>query len=250
MMTGNPTRTRRKGLQFGILFRAVLALFLAACTGRLALYLAPWQPPVKYASLVALLLAFALIVYGVKWAWQWLRTVSLGRVLVFVLLCYCLVVFIVGLRAWGEAGLLSHWLDVAIGVPMDAGRAVSRGAVALVQFPGRYWTEFSGPFVADTAGTGVAPTGTPVPANALVAPIRIVTTPAETNATVLSLGDPATTTDRAGRLCQMDAFAEGPFAAGTKVRLVEGPHYITDEVWWRVRSEVSSGWCPGRALLP
>jgi len=249
-MTGNPTLTRRKGLRLGVLVRAALAFILAANAGRLALYLAPWQPPVKYASLVALLLALGLIVYGAKWAWQWLRTVSLGRALLFVFLCYLMAIVIVGLRTRGQAGLPSHWLDVAISVPLDAGRAASRGARALVQFPGRYWTEFSGPFVADTAGTGAASTGTPVPANAPAAPIRIVTTPAEANATVLSLGDPATTADRAGRLCQMDAFAEGPFAMGTKVRLVEGPRYITDEAWWRVRSEVSSGWCPGSVLLP
>lgn len=248
-MTGNPTLTRRKGLRFGILFRAVLALFLAACTGRLALYLAPWQPPVKYTSLVALLLALALIVYGLRWAWQWLRTVSPGRVLVFVILCYCLVVFVVGIQAWGKAGLPGHWLDIAIAVPLDAGRTVSRGARALVQFPGRFLTEFSGPSLAKTDGAGTASMEPPAPANASIPPIQIGTTPAKAGARVFSIGDAATTTDQAARLCQMNAFADGPFATGTQVRLIEGPRYVTGEQWWRVRSDGNSGWCPISALL-
>lgn len=249
-MTGDSVLTRRKGLRLGALLRAALAFFLAASAGRLALYLAPWQPPVKYASLVALLLALGLIVYGVKWAWQWLRTVSLARALAFVLLCYFLAVVIVGLKAWGQTGLPSHWLDVAISVPLDAGRAVSRGARALVQFPGRFLTEFSGPSLAETGGAGTASMEPPAPANASIPPIQIGTTPAKAGARVFSLGDAATTTDQAARLCQMNAFADGPFAVGTQVRLIEGPRYVTDEQWWRVRSDGNNGWCPSSALLP
>lgn len=247
MMTGNPTLTRRNGLRLGVLVRAILAFLLGTTAGRLALYLAAWQPPVKYASLVALLLALGLTVYGVKWVWQWLRRVSFPLTFVFILLCYLLAVVITGLETRGQPGLPGHWLDVATRVPMDAGRTVYRGALALVQFPGRFLTEFSGPPAVETTGMGTASAEPPVPANAPVAPIQLRITPSKAAATY-SVGDAATTTDQAGRLCQMDAFADGPFTAGTRVRLVEGPRFLTDEKWWRVRSEQGSGWCPGSAL--
>lgn len=249
-MTGDTVSTPRKGLQLGALLRAALALFVATISGRTALYLASWQPPIKYVGLVALIVALGLVIYSVKWTWQWIRTVSPVRVLVIVLLCYFLMVGITGLRPWGQAGSFDDWLHIAISVPLDIGRAVSRGALALLEFPGRFVKEFSGSFVAETVGAGIVSSEPPVPANASIPPIQIEIIPAKANTKVFSLGDAASTTDKAVHLCQMDVFADGTFTAGTRVRVVEGPRYITDEQWWRVRSDGNSGWCPSSALLP
>jgi len=248
MATGEIPRAGRRGLQIGSLIRALLAFLLAVSAGRLAVYLASWQPPVKYLSVLALLLAVGLIVYGAKWAWRWIRGVSLGRVLLLVLVCYLVAVAVGRLRAPGGVTSADAWREAAIRVPLDAATELYHGAAALLQFPGRMLAEFSGSGAAAMAGEGAGSAETPVPANAPAAPVQIRAISAKGGAAALSLGGSATISGQAARLCQMDAFAVGPFAAGTIVRLVEGPRYITDERWWRVRSDSDTGWCPSSAL--
>jgi hypothetical protein len=234
-------------IKWGSVIRGLVALFLAVQAAGLSLSLARWSQPIRYASLAALLVALGLIIYGLSELWRWIRTLTLRRVLVIVLVSYLLAVTLVWLTTPGSAGLAQSWLKAMAQVPLALSRGIVNGGLSLAQFPDQFRTAYTGqssliPF------PNAKDSQERVAANAPSAPVD-VTPPKGAAAKKVSSGQMVTVTSQAGSLCQMDALSDGPFTPGTVAQVVEGPRFLKGEAWWRVRTEMNSGWCPGKVLV-
>jgi len=236
-------------IKWGGLIQGVLALFLMVQTARLALNLARWQEPVRYASIAMLLVTVGLAVYGLRGLWQWICTLTLRRALTIVAVLYLAIVSIVGLTTPNQSDLSKNWLDAAVEVPLAAVRAIAAGGVAVLRFPGQFRVAYTGRAPLLSLPGRPELEEEPVLANAPPTTGEILLPPSdETPSRRVSLGSEVVVTAQGSSVCQMHVLADGPFTAGVAVVVVEGPRFVDQETWWRVENDTGSGWCPSTVI--
>ena len=242
---------RRRGsfpIRWGALVRGILALWLMCLVGQWALALARFQEPLRYASLGCLVLILGLGAYGLWSLWRWLRTLTPRRALVITVVAYLISVLIVWLLTPSQGDLVRAWLQAAVEVPKAVATGVAEGSVAVVRFPGAFYFAYTGQASRfDVHGADDLPEE---PVRAHTSSATMVQLPSgKPSSADVSIGDKVNVTARAASACQMHDLAEGPFSAGTEVSIVEGPHFVGQEVWWRVKNATGTGWCPSSVLI-
>lgn len=241
-------RSGRSRIRWGALVRALLALWLTSLTGQWALSLARFQEPVRYASLICLALALGLGIYGIWSLWKWLRTLTWQRALVIAIVVYLASVFIVGLLTPSDGNPARAWLRAAVEVPRSVAVGVAERAVTVVRYPGMFYFAYTGQ--ASQFRVHGADDFPEEPVRAHSSSGTTIQLPREKPSTAeVSTGDRVTVTARAASVCQMHDLADGPFASGAEVSVVEGPRFVGQAIWWRVKNASGAGWCPGSVLI-
>lgn len=243
-----PRRRWSFPIRWGTLVRGLLALWLMSLAGQWALELARFQEPLRYASLGCLALIVGLGAYGLWSLWRWLRTLTPRRALVITVVAYLVSVLVVGLLAPNQGDPVRAWLQASVEVPKAVFTGVAERAVTIMRFPGAFYFAYTGQ--ASQFRVYGADDLPEEPVKAHTSSSAMVQLPRERPSTSdLSIGDRVKVTARAASACQMYGLADGPFSSGSEVFIVEGPHFVKEEIWWRVKNTTGIGWCPSSVLI-
>lgn len=247
--TESPTKPPRVAAWFALI-QAIVSLYLVTQAARLTLFLGRWPLPIRYSSLIMLLVMLGIIWYGLLRLLRWGRTLSLKRTVIIILILFIVTVFFIGMNNPSEEGPLKSFQNAAIAVPRTASQWIIDGFWAIVRFPGQMWTAYTGKAaignVPGATNRSTEPVIINVPNKSV--PIGIPATPPREQPKV-DLGDTVATTSQAALLCKMSVLADGPFPAEASVTIIEGPRIKEGGLWWRVQNDMGIGWCPASTLV-
>jgi hypothetical protein len=230
------------------LWRGVLGLLLALLLARFALTLARVPEPVRYISLFALALAALSLVYGLRRTVQWIQTLTIRRALIILLAAYAVAAVTIAFTTTEEVGFSEALPRALVRVPIWLGQEVYRGALALLRFP----DEFRFAYTGTRPRLHVAGSDSSADKIAANEPELIEVPALNTSDPALldhSPGEEVRPGPGADQMCEPDALADDSFLSSGIARVTEGPQYRQARLWWRIRNEAGSGWCPAEVLL-
>lgn len=227
-------------ITWGKLFKAALGVGVATALSQLALFFAQLPQPLYQVSLVILALALLVALFAIRALWQWIRSFTMLRALKFATVLYAISVLVRAIAITGEGGFVEALFYASIQVPLTAVQWSSHGFTIISKYP----SDFSRAYSSRNPNAGIDA----VTANedsSLTVQIPSLTAAAKDTITAGSL---VILSPQAKSRCQLDVLTDESFFTSKDVLVTEGPRYEEDALWWRIRNEVGSAWCPMSTL--
>lgn len=236
-----------KAIAWGNLWRSVLGSVVATLLARISLTLARIPEPVRYGGLLALVLAVLSILYGLRKVSQWLKTLTVRRSVLILLVAYVIVAVVIALTTTEQISFGEALPQAFVRVPTVLGQELHRGILSAMRFPDDFRFAYTGSRPRLNV-PGADPSAEGIVANEPVL-IQVPVTSADSPTLIdYSTGEEVVLTSQAKQLCDLDPLSDDSFLSSGTVLITEGPHFRKDGMWWRVRNEIGSAWCPAEAL--
>lgn len=222
------------------LFQSVLGIVLAVLLSQLAIFTAQLPQPLHQASLAILAITLLVVLLAIWALGLWVRSLTILRMLAFLVMLYVIPVLVMAIATTGETGFGNALLRATIQIPLTAIQWSTHGLVALVRFP----SDFSYAYNSRRSNASIDA----VTANdTSLLKIRIPSATTTNNAS-LAPGALVSLNTQAKRACRLDVLTDDSFFSTKEMLVTEGPQYEEGAVWWRVRNETGSAWCPASVM--
>lgn len=185
-------------------------------------------------------MALLVALFAIRALWQWIRSLTMLRALKFATVLYAVSVLVMAIATTREGGFVEALIRACIQVPLTVAQWSSHGFAAISRYPSDFSRAYGSrnPKASidalaaneDSSLTVQIPSSTATVKDSIIAGTLVIPGP------------------QARSRCQLDALTDESFFTSKDSLVTEGPRYEEDVLWWRIRNEAGSAWCPANAL--
>ena len=213
---------------------------MAILLSQLALFWAQLPQPLHKYSLLVLAISLFIAMLSIRPLWLWIQSLTVFRLLKFTFTLYIISVLVMAISTTGEDGFVRALSQSATQIPSIVARQISSVIGSMLRYP----VDFSHAYNRRESTTSI---------DAILAnesTMLDVNLPSSTSneQPPIGRGMLVTMNSQAKNSCQLDALSDETFFTTNDALMTEGPRYQDNLVWWRLRNQLGTAWCPSNVL--
>lgn len=223
------------------LIKASLEAGATALLLHLALFMAQLPQPLRKYSLLVLALSLLIAFFSLRSFWFWLRSITFYNFLKFTIFLYIISVLVMAIATTGDDGFTRAVFRSSVQIPTIFITKLHNNVLPIFNYPWNFSQAYN--------SRNIAPSFDAISANELTTITLTVPNVTVSRKSLITPGVYIIMNNEANKTCKLDLLSDDVFFESQATLVTEGPKYESGTIWWRLRNETGSAWCPNEVLL-